>query len=209
MTLPFFMSGVDFDRIPPMKEINHRYNIAKARGLLHNPREDVLFFRLPVPGTLLFNSTRLNGYDPTDAASLTRAMIEARRQVAEMSLFLKTLPGFEHAFLSRIGSKIGVRESRRIRCDYMFSEEDMNRAAHFEDSILRSTSHVDIHSPDRKPYGEKGRRKTGNAVMKSEITILPSAFSYEILSFEKRMEPFASALEYKVTVIEKLKGTAL
>ncbi|WP_294478338.1 FAD-dependent oxidoreductase [uncultured Victivallis sp.] len=147
MTLPFFMSGVDFDRIPPMKEINHRYNIAKARGLLHNPREDVLFFRLPVPGTLLFNSTRLNGYDPTDAASLTRAMIEARRQVAEMSLFLKTLPGFEHAFLSRIGSKIGVRESRRIRCDYMFSEEDMNRAAHFEDSILRSTSHVDIHSP--------------------------------------------------------------
>ena len=69
--------------------------------------------------------------------------------------------------------------------------------------------HVDIHSPDRKPYGEKSRRKTGNAVMKSEITILPSAFSYEILSFEKRMEPFASALEYKVTVVEKLKGTAL
>ncbi|MBS1370203.1 MAG: FAD-dependent oxidoreductase [Lentisphaeria bacterium] len=146
MTLPFFMAGVDFDRMPPRDEINRRYERAKARGQVHNPRENVLFFRLPVPGTLLFNTTRLIGYDPTDAVALTRAMVDARRQVAEMSAFLKTLPGFERAYLSQVGAKIGVRESRRIRCDYMFSEEDMNRGAQFEDGILRSTSHVDIHS---------------------------------------------------------------
>ncbi len=147
MTMPFYLSGIEPQRMPSPDEINRAYHEAKAAGLLQNPRENVLFFATPEPGVYQFNTTRIIQRNPVDPDDLSTAQLEGRRQVAAMVAFLRTLPGFEHARLSQLAIQIGVRESRRVRCDYRFSLEDMYAGRRFPDGIVRSCSHLDIHNP--------------------------------------------------------------
>ena len=147
MTMAFYLSGIDSGKMPPIEEINRAYRAAKLAGTVKNPRENVLFFATPEPGVYQFNTTRIIRRNPTDPEALSEAQHEGRRQVEEMIRFLRTLPGFQNARLSQLASQIGVRESRRIRCDYRFTLEDMYGARRFPDGIVRSTAHPDIHNP--------------------------------------------------------------
>lgn len=147
MTMAFYLSGIDSGKMPPIEEINRAYYAAKKAGTVKNPRENVLFFATPEPGVYQFNTTRIIRRNPTDPEALSEAQREGRRQVEEMVRFLRTLPGFQNARLSQLASQIGVRESRRIRCDYRFTLEDMYGARRFPDGIVRSTAHPDIHNP--------------------------------------------------------------
>jgi hypothetical protein len=75
-------------------------------------------------------------------------MIEGRRQVAEVATFLrKNIPGFENAVVSETAAHVGVRESRRIHCDYRITPEDIVEARAFDDCIARGNWFIDIHSP--------------------------------------------------------------
>jgi hypothetical protein len=115
MTLCFQMAGVAIGRLPSRQRINQLYDAAKAAGDLANPRENVLFFFVPAPGVVHFNTTRVVGRSGADARDLTAAELEGRRQVREMVAFLKSrVPGFERAYLQRMATDIGVRETRRI-----------------------------------------------------------------------------------------------
>lgn len=148
MTMAFYLSGIDSRKIPPIEEINRAYSAAKKTGVVKNPRENVLFFVTPEPGVFQFNTTRIIRKNPTDPQALSEAQLEGRRQVEEMIRFLRTLPGFQNARLNQLASRIGVRESRRIRCDYRFTLDDMYGGRHFPDGIVLSTAHPDIHNPE-------------------------------------------------------------
>ena len=147
MTTAFYMAGVDFDKMPDNEGINRLYDLAKSQGEISNPRENVLYFKTVEPETLLFNTTRIIHHDATDGNSLSSAILEGRRQIREMVTFLKSVEGFEKAYLSRIAGRIGVRESRRICCEYRFTEADMEAGRKFDDAIMATGSHVDIHNP--------------------------------------------------------------
>lgn len=148
MTLNFRMGGVEPDLMPSRAEINALYEAAKQRGEIANPRENVLWFYTTRKGEIHFNTTRVVGKQATDAEDLTAAEIEARRQVKQMVTFLqREVSGFAHAYLLATGTQIGMRESRRVRGDYVLTAEDVLSARDFADGIARGCYPVDIHNP--------------------------------------------------------------
>jgi ribulose 1,5-bisphosphate synthetase/thiazole synthase len=152
MTMIFKMTGVDDEKAMASKKADRDFTkawqAAKARGEVTVPREDVLSSRQPRAGEWNFNTTRIINKDGTKLRDVTDAMIEGRRQVAEVAAFLrKNIPGFENAVVSETAPHIGVRETRRIRCDYTVTAKDIVEVVPFEDCIARGDWFIDIHSP--------------------------------------------------------------
>lgn len=93
------------------------------------------------PGEWRANVTQLartdgGPVDGTDAAQLSAAEREGRRQGADFLRFLRRdVPGFEAAYLLDLPAQVGIRETRRIVGDYVLTEEDVLGCASFADTI--------------------------------------------------------------------------
>jgi len=121
---------------------------AREAGEVHIQREIVSFFASPYPDEVVVNMTRVVRINPLDADDLTRAEVEARRQVMELVRFFKSrIPGFGRARLAGTATQVGIRETRRIVGDYMLTAEDLLIARKFPDAIARSGYPIDIHNP--------------------------------------------------------------
>lgn len=121
---------------------------ARENGDFDIPRDRVLLFQEVLPNTVSVNMTRVQFLSGVDAFELTKAEIAARRQIKVAFSFLKKyIPGFEHSFLLRTPSQIGIRETRHILGDYLIDLEDMLEERDFEDSIALCGFPMDIHSP--------------------------------------------------------------
>ena len=93
------------------------------------------------------NMTRVCNVDATDAAGLTRAEVEGRRQVAQCMAWLrKNVPGFETCRLTCTAAQVGVREGRRIRGEYLLTGEDVVEGRDFDDGIARNAMGLDLHA---------------------------------------------------------------
>jgi len=115
------------------------------------PREGLLFFAGPHEDEVLVNVSRVSGLDPTKAEDLTEAEFEGRQQVLMLEQFFrKSIPGFENASVSEVGSQIGVRETRRIIGQYVLNGLDVLDGRRFDDVIARSGYPIDIHNPEGK-----------------------------------------------------------
>lgn len=148
MTTCFQVGGVQDDLMLPRQELSALYNEAKAEGKLQNPRENVLWFHTIRPGEVHFNTTRVVGKNPVSMRELTEAELEARGQIAQMFKWLKAeIPAFKDAYILRIATQIGVRESRTIEGAYQLTEEDVLAGRKFPDSIGKCSYPIDIHSP--------------------------------------------------------------
>ncbi len=114
-------------------------------------REHVLFFNTHRPDEVTVNMSRVTGTNPLDAGSMTEAEIRAREQVfAIMDFLRRRIPGFRHARIAAIGSRVGVRESRRIIGDVVLTSDDIRQGRSWPDVIARSAYPIDIHSPTGK-----------------------------------------------------------
>jgi ribulose 1,5-bisphosphate synthetase/thiazole synthase len=155
---------------------------AKQDGAFHIPRDRVLLFQETLPGHVSVNMTRVQGLSGVDAFDLTKAEREGRRQIKEAVRFLKTyVPGFEHAYLARTPSKIGVRETRHVIGDHIIDVEDVLAMRSFDDSIALSGFPMDIHSPS----GESLELFDQNKDMAFEIpmrSLLPKGIEGMIVS---------------------------
>jgi hypothetical protein len=124
---------------------------ATEAGELDLPREDVLFFGTSHEKELCINSTRVQRVLGTDVWDLSYAEWKTRRQMRQISLFLRRyVPGFEKTYIAQSGMTVGVRESRRIVGEYRLTEEDILGARKFGDVIARGSYPIDIHLPDGK-----------------------------------------------------------
>ncbi|MBR5460340.1 MAG: FAD-dependent oxidoreductase [Clostridia bacterium] len=150
MTLCFRMSGVDRDKYRKNeKRINELYKELREKGVIKNPRENILVFYNYNDNVLHFNTTRVVKKNPTDPFDVTEAEIEAREQVFELLSFLKNnFDGFENARILSTAMQIGIRESRKIEGEYTISVDDLMSLARFDDAIAVSNYSIDIHSPD-------------------------------------------------------------
>lgn len=95
------------------------------------------------------------GINPVDETSLTQAMLWGRKSMLEYERYYKTyLTGYEHMTLCATAPVLGVRESRRITCDYMLNVDDFRNRAVFADEIGRYCYPVDIHvmNTDKAEY---------------------------------------------------------
>ncbi|MEI9997994.1 MAG: FAD-dependent oxidoreductase [Verrucomicrobiota bacterium] len=152
MTLIFKMDRVDTDRayayLRTDGNCRKAWQAAKARGEVTVPREDVLLNSLPKEGQWEFNCTRLIGYDGTRLRDVSAAMTEGRRQVGEIVAFMRrNIPGFENAVLCETAPHVGVRETRRVKCDYTVTGDDIRAGRKFPDVIARGNWPIDIHNP--------------------------------------------------------------
>ncbi len=101
------------------------------------------------------NIGHLFGLNPTDEKSLTDAMIWGRYSATEYERYYRDyLTGYENMELYSTAPIVGVRESRRVVCDYMLNVQDFINRASFEDEIGRYCYPVDIHvkATDKEAY---------------------------------------------------------
>jgi hypothetical protein len=95
------------------------------------------------------NFTRVQKLDATDADDLTRAEILGRKQVFEaIAVMRRYMTGLEDCYLIALPAQIGLRESRRIRGEYVLTGDDIQRGARFPDGIGRGIYLIDIHNPN-------------------------------------------------------------
>lgn len=123
------------------------YRKVKEAGLTSNPKTSILCFPDREGTSLLFNQTHITGLDPTDPASLRRAMEEGRKQIAEFWEAVREHPAFAHGAKVTLFEKMGVREGRRILGDYILTAEDCLGEARFDDMVAACGYAVDIHDP--------------------------------------------------------------
>lgn len=150
MTTCFRVGGVDTEKFkeerPRLQEL---YKKLREEGAIKNPRENILVFFGLGEGVLHFNTTRVIKKDPTNAFELSQAEFLARRQIVEMLKFLKeNSTACKNAFLLNIASGIGIRESRKLKGEYVLTGEDILSLKNFEDTIALGNYEIDIHNPE-------------------------------------------------------------
>jgi len=185
VTLMFDMGGVDlvrvmsyvkdhpdqmrFPKLPPdadpdqlakgLVSVAGYYDLvaqARAAGEYAAPGDLIFFINRPRPGEVVFNTTHVGGVDGTNAEDLTRAEIEGRRQMMSIVAFVrKYVPGFENSYLLRSAAHVGVRETRRVVGDYVFSADDVIEGRKFADAVCRLAYPVDVHSGRGHGYTRK------------------------------------------------------
>lgn len=95
----------------------------------------------------LGNIGHVFGVDGTNEQDLTRAMIQGRKLLFEFIKYYNEYVGdaFEKAYPVATAATLGVRESRRITCDYVLNVNDYNNRAVFDDEIGRFYYAIDMH----------------------------------------------------------------
>ncbi|GHV65231.1 hypothetical protein AGMMS49587_19130 [Spirochaetia bacterium] len=115
----------------------------------------LIFINQPQDGVILVNSTRILKFRGNDDVELSSAMVAGRRQIETIFRFMKNFfPGFEQSIIMDTGSLLGIRESRRIEGDYVFTERDISASTRFWDAVVSNNGGIEIHSPTG--FGLKG-----------------------------------------------------
>jgi hypothetical protein len=111
------------------------------------------------PGVISFNCPRLAAEinDGADAWTLSRAQVDGKLAIERLLQFCRRyLPGCQQGFIANYAPMVGVRETRRIRGEYILTLEDILYCKTFEDAICRNHYPVDIHTPrGQKLYHER------------------------------------------------------
>lgn len=149
LTTTFRVAGVDTEqaRSFPKEQLFRLMREAAASGDYNLPRLEGSIHRTPVEGMALANMTRLEGYDPLDPVSLTRAEVDGRSQVRAYVRFLRDrVPGYGDCRLAAMSTQVGVRESRRVHGDYQLTVDDVLSARKFPDVIAQCGAPVEDHT---------------------------------------------------------------
>jgi FAD dependent oxidoreductase len=111
-------------------------------------------FSVPgMPGCISFNCPRLDAEinDGADAWTLSRAQVDGKLAIDRLLHFCRRyLEGCEDSFIASYAPMVGVRETRRVRGEYLLTLEDILECKQFEDAICRNHYPVDIHTPRGK-----------------------------------------------------------
>ncbi len=167
MTMTFQLGGVDGSRIPHWPEVNALWKSLGEKNPWINPRDGGCpASAIPgKPGVYFFNVTRILVDKGTDHRQLTQAEKTGRYQVEEyIERFLRPhVAGFEKCYLTQLGCRVGVRETRRIVGLHELTAEELRSQTRFPDAIACNSYPVDIHSPDGgSTHFEHGKFQPGD-----------------------------------------------
>ena len=123
-----------------------RYNFPREGAILR-PQKNTTEWRANVTQIGNADGTAM---DATDARQLSDGELEGRQQIVDYFNFLRQqVPGFANASIVDIAAQIGVRESRRIRGQYMLTGEDILSSARFDDAIGIKAWPMELHAAGR------------------------------------------------------------
>ncbi len=122
---------------------------ANRKGVLPEYVDIVRFYYTTRPGERLVNATQANNIDATQVGDLAKAEVDLRNQMGQVVRFLKeTVPGYENCYVQTSSNTLGVRESRRIKGEYILDDEDIRQGKKFSDVIVHDVNFlIDIHNP--------------------------------------------------------------
>ena len=108
-------------------------------------------FTIPgMPGTISLNCPRIlmgEDIDPLNPYDTSNALIKAREQIWRIYSFLrKYFPGFEEAYISNIADMVGIRESRRVQGQKIYTKNDILSGTSIKNPVLHANYPIDIHS---------------------------------------------------------------
>ena len=113
--------------------------------------------------TYLVNSPRITGIDGTDGQSVTQGFMAGRKEIYQLlEIMRKHIPGCSDARIKSVASRLGVRESRRIRGDFILTVDDLITGAEFPDTIGFSAYCWDLpdpKNPSLQPMDGRSRKK--------------------------------------------------
>lgn len=128
------------------RSLHWRVTEARENGDWTLDRVSIGIFRMPKKDEWCINTSRIMGVDSTDNRSLTKAEIEGRKQVDEITKFFrKYVPGCKDARIKATASHIGIRESRHIKGEYRLTADDLLNAKVPDDSVFIAANSVDVH----------------------------------------------------------------
>lgn len=117
------------------------------------PYEIFISVNLVRDDVFMINTIRQVGIDGCDAKSLTRGIIEGRRENYELLRIMRAhFPGFANATVRQIAPTIGIRETYRIRGERTLGVTDLIECQHLEDSIAMSGYGWDLPDPKRPTH---------------------------------------------------------
>ncbi len=101
------------------------------------------------------------GVDERKVESVTNAMFSGRKILKEYEAYYqKYVEGCEHAELIRSADFLGVREGRRICCEYTLTADTFFDQGSFPDEIGRYSYNIDIHPVTSDKKGMDGFEKS-------------------------------------------------
>ena len=114
-------------------------------------------FTIPgMPGTISLNCPRIvldKDIDPLDPFATSKALILGRMQIWRLYCFLKKyFPGFENSYISNIADMIGIRESRRVEGEKIYTKDDILSGKTYNNPVLHADYPIDIHSYNKDGY---------------------------------------------------------
>ena len=90
--------------------------------------------------------------DNSTADLRTQTNMRGRASMLRMYRFLREQPGLSRVRLVGMSPEVGVRETYRVRGEYMITHEDYTSGRRFEDSVCYAFYPIDLHD---KKYGIK------------------------------------------------------
>lgn len=110
--------------------------------------------KLSGPSCVAFNAGHLTDVDSTNPVSLSKGIMHGRKIVKQIHEGLVEFQPrtFASSYVAGTGALLGIRESRRIKCDYTFTVDDWVARRSFEDEIGRNSYYIDVHKKDAKQY---------------------------------------------------------
>lgn len=148
MVFDWFRHITDIRELGEIMGFKDLRKIALENGDWH-PNSGAGFFFMPKGDKILAHfqhSCQVDHSLPSDAWDMTRCNIELRKQIQIAWRFFKNyVPGFEHAYISRMGTEIRIREGARVIGDYELVRADVINEARFDDVIGLSSFPCGAH----------------------------------------------------------------
>jgi hypothetical protein len=101
------------------------------------------------PGIIGFNAGHIWDIDPSDPFSMSDALAEGRRIADAIYRGLREFEpeAFGRSYIVQTAPLMGIRQSRRVKGDYIIGIDDYIARRSFEDEIGRCCYYIDIHPP--------------------------------------------------------------
>ena len=120
----------------------------RAKGEWPFIYERFITVQMTEPGTMMVNTPRITGIDGTDGASITKGMIQGRREILQLlEVMRKHFPGCANARLRSVAPLLGVRETRRIVGDFRLTVQNLVERREVPDTIGFTAYGWDLPDP--------------------------------------------------------------
>lgn len=122
----------------------------KESGEWDFPYEIFISVQMTRPDVFMINTIRQVGVDGTDAESVSRAIVDGRKENFKLLDIMRAhFPGFENARVRSIAPTVGIRETNRLVGQYVLTTDDLISGKDFDDGIALSAYHWDMPNPKR------------------------------------------------------------